>query len=164
MVALGSNQGAKFENLQKAVEAISKKIGKISVVSNVYKTPALGFKGNDFLNACIILETSFSPQQSLTQLLLIEEFLGRKRSENGYENRTIDLDIIFYADKIIAEENLQIPHPHLADRKFVLKPLADIAPEFVHPVLQKNIKQLLQECSDSSLIEVVEEKLILPQN
>ncbi|MDR6301891.1 2-amino-4-hydroxy-6-hydroxymethyldihydropteridine diphosphokinase [Mesonia maritima] len=162
-IALGSNEGKKLENLQKALTYIFEKVGEISAVSNIYKTPALGFQGNEFLNACVEVKTRFSAQQTLNRLLEIEHILGRERSENGYQNRTIDLDIIYYAEEIIAEENLQIPHPHLANRKFVLQPLIDIASEKMHPKLQKNTLQLLKETNDDSPIDAISETLKIPQ-
>lgn len=153
-ISIGSNKGDKFKNLQGAIDAIHQKIGHVLSISKVYKTPAMGFDGEDFFNACLIVETELKPKAVMQLLLNIEKDLGRKRgSTKGYESRTIDLDIIFCDDKIINTELLAIPHPEMHKRKFVLKPLADIAPQIVHPIKKKDITELLDTCKDKSEIE-----------
>ena len=102
-LALGSNQGNKLQFLQRAVSAIFKQIGEVTAVSSVYKTPAFGFDGNDFFNACVKIKTRFSAEKTLEKLLQIEDILGRQRTKSDtYENRVIDLDLIFFGIKIIS--------------------------------------------------------------
>ena len=119
-IALGSNKGDKFKNLQLAINAIFEKIGAIVSISKVYQTEAMGFDGDDFLNTCIAVNTNLSAKKVLKILQEIEVKLGRKPKKSiGYESREIDLDIIFYEDEIIDDKNLIIPHPEAHKRKFV---------------------------------------------
>ena len=155
-IALGSNKGDKFKNLQAAVDAIYERIGNIKLISKVYKSPAFGFEGEDFLNCCLVLESYLKPQNILEILLQIEKDLGRTRSlKNGYEARTIDLDIIFAEEAIINTKTLKVPHPELQKRKFVLLPLNDIASKVKHPKLEKEVSVLLHECEDGSVLEPI---------
>ena len=155
-IALGSNKGNPFNNLQQAVNALHERIGNVKLISKVYKSPAFGFKSDDFLNCCLILKSDLKPQQVLDILLKIETSLGRTRNKkNGYEARTIDLDIVFYEDEIINTKTLQIPHPEMHKRKFVLLPLNDIASKVKHPKLDKAVSVLLQECEDDSVLEPI---------
>lgn len=162
-ISLGSNQGNRLSHLNQAIQLIFKRIGKITAVSNLYKTPAWGFDGEDFLNACVEVSTRFSAETLLQQLLAIEIDLGRIRiPQKGYQNRIIDLDIIFFGEEKHDSKELQIPHPKLTERNFVLFPLADIAPKLVHPLLQKSIEELLKKSEDASEINEVSEKLQIP--
>ncbi|GGE36843.1 2-amino-4-hydroxy-6-hydroxymethyldihydropteridine diphosphokinase [Psychroflexus planctonicus] len=162
-IALGSNQGDKLNNLNQAILFIFERIGKIEAVSKVYKTPAWGFEGEDFLNACIEVSTRFSAEQLLHELLEIEIELGRIRiPQAGYQNRIIDLDIIFYGEEEHHSSTLQIPHPKLAERNFVLYPLKDIAPQLKHPLSAKSISHLVENSEDNSKIELVSTELELP--
>ncbi len=155
-IALGSNKGNKLQNLQAAVDAVFEKIGAVNKISKVYRTPALGFEGDDFYNACIKVETEFKPKKLLKELQEIESKLGREsKSIEGYESREIDLDILFYDNEIIVEKVLVIPHPELHKRKFVLQPLCDVDKDFDHPKLKKTIENLLVECEDNSSIEPI---------
>lgn len=153
-LSIGSNLGNKLNNLQKAVFRIHERLGEVVRLSHVYQTPAFGFEGDDFLNACISLETQLSPQRLLEEVLQIEKELGRVRyQEEGYQPRTIDIDILYYGHEVVISDHLVIPHPELQYRKFVLKPLADIAPQFYHPILEKDTRNLIQECRDKSTLE-----------
>ena len=155
-IALGSNKGNKLQYLQSAIDAIFVHIGAVKKISKVYKTPAFGFEGDDFYNACISVVTEFKPKKVLKELQAIEVELGRKsKTSKGYESREIDLDILFFEDEIIEEKTLILPHPQLQNRKFVLQPLLDVAKDFKHPILNKSIETLLVECNDSSVIEHV---------
>ncbi|MEY8869536.1 2-amino-4-hydroxy-6-hydroxymethyldihydropteridine diphosphokinase [Meridianimaribacter flavus] len=155
-IALGSNKGDRLKHLQDAVDLIFKQIGKVNIISKVYNTPALGFESDDFLNTCLLIETPLEAKDVLQQLLQIETQLGRQRTENsGYEARTIDLDVLFFNDEIIESKDLVVPHKELHKRKFVLQPLFDIAPKYQHPVYQKSITELLQDCDDKSAIETI---------
>ncbi|MCF6294620.1 MAG: 2-amino-4-hydroxy-6-hydroxymethyldihydropteridine diphosphokinase [Flavobacteriaceae bacterium] len=160
-ISLGSNKGDKFKNLQEAINAIHLTIGNISIISKVYKSPALGFESDDFFNACLVLETLFNPQKLLKKLIAIEKSLGRIRPDNyrdkkkDYQARIIDLDILFFEDEIIKTKTLQIPHPEMHKRKFVLQPLSDIAPKEQHPKSKKEVLTLLKECKDESVLESI---------
>ncbi|SHI91821.1 2-amino-4-hydroxy-6-hydroxymethyldihydropteridine diphosphokinase [Algibacter luteus] len=155
-IALGSNKGDKFKNLQNAVNAIYLEIGAIKLISKVYKSPALGFDGEDFFNCCLVLESYLEPQKVLETLLKIETTLGRIRTQSeAYEARTIDLDIVFAEAEIINTNSLQVPHPEMTKRKFVLKPLNDIASKVRHPNIGKEVAVLLDECEDESVLEPI---------
>ena len=155
-IALGSNKGNKLQFLQLALNAIFEKVGTIHKISKVYNTPAMGFEGEDFFNACIKTETHLKPKKLLQTLKKIEKDLGRtKKKSKGYESRNIDLDILFYAEDIIEDKSLVVPHPEMHNRKFVLQPLMDIAKDLKHYKLNKSISELLQDCNDESKIEPV---------
>lgn len=163
-IALGSNKGLKLQNLQSAIDAIFKTVGTIEKISKVYNTPAFGFEGEDFHNACIMVNTELKPKQLLKYLLKIEKDLGRmKSSSEGYESREIDLDILFYEDEIVEQKSLVIPHPEIHHRRFVLEPLMDIAKDVAHPKLNKTVSELLGECSDNSKIEPINKWLKNPK-
>ena len=150
-LSIGSNLGNRYLNLQKALLQLTKEIGVILKTSAIYENKAVGFDGDDFLNACVLLETGLSPLELLGQLKHIESVFGRKKSEeDGYSSRSIDLDILYFNDLILNQAGLAIPHPRMEDRSFVLKPLADIAPQFYHPLLKKDTRNLLQECKDTN--------------
>ena len=164
-ISLGSNKGDKFKNLQDAINAIYQKIGNVKIISKVYKSPSVGFKGDEFLNACAIIETHLTANQTMKELLRIEKDLGRIRSNKKvYENRTIDLDIIFFEDEIIDKKLLKVPHPEMQNRKFVLKPLNDIASKLIHPKLDKEVSELLESCKDKCLLEPINIWLKNPKN
>lgn len=155
-IALGSNKGNKLQHLQSAVNAIFERVGAIKKLSKVYETPAMGFDGDHFYNACIKVETRLKPKPLLKVLQAIERDMGRAPKKGyGYQSREIDLDMLFYEDLILNEKSLIIPHPKLHDRRFVLQPLLDIAKDLEHPKLHKSIAELLQECKDDSDIEPV---------
>lgn len=154
LIALGSNKGNKFENLQAAVDAVYRQIGNVLAISKVYKTKALGFESDDFFNACMSVNTQLAPKKVLKLLLDIEKQLGRERSsKTGYHARTIDLDVLAYDNVHIESNILTVPHPRLHERQFVLQPLQDIAPHWVHPVLGKSLQELVQHCPDTSVPE-----------
>ncbi len=155
-ISLGSNQGEKFRYLQQAIDLIHQKIGGIKQISKVYASAAFGFEGDEFLNACISVETELKPRKVLTQLLAIEKTLGRIRTnKKSYESRIIDLDMIFYEDEIVATKTLSLPHPEMHKRKFVLLPLNDIGSDVVHPKKKKDIATLLNKCKDKSRPEPI---------
>ena len=151
--SLGSNLGKRLFHLQKAVIMLGDLLGPVSAISPVYETPAWGFEGEPFFNACIAVETAKSPEEVLKTIVHIESLLGRIRGqESGYVSRTIDIDIVYYGSQVVNTETLSIPHPRLEKRRFVLKPLADIAPQFYHPVLNKDTRNLLQQCKDTTAL------------
>ncbi len=153
-LSLGSNEGNRVYYLQKAIFLLGDKAGVIRQISPVYESPSWGFDSDSFLNVCAELETALSPIELLATVLEIEKSLGRIRGEEtGYRARTLDIDILYYDREVIENEGLQVPHPGIPNRRFVLKPLADIAPQFYHPVLKKDTRNLLQECRDTSSLE-----------
>lgn len=156
-IALGSNKGNKLENLQTAVNTIHAQVGNVKLISKVYKSAAFGFESDDFFNACLVLESYFAPSKVLKKLLAIETTMGRVRTKtSGYEARVIDLDVILAEDQIIDTKTLQVPHPEMQKRKFVLQPLYDIASKVKHPIFNKDIAHLLQVCEDESVLEPIQ--------
>jgi 2-amino-4-hydroxy-6-hydroxymethyldihydropteridine diphosphokinase len=150
-LSLGSNLGDRPANLRAAVESL-RKLGAVSAVSSLYETEPLGFTDQPwFLNCAVILQTQLSPEHLLTEILDIERGLGRVRAEPKGP-RTIDIDILLFGDRQIDSENLSIPHPALQARRFVLEPLAEIAPHAVHPILRKTISQLKSELAPGQLV------------
>jgi 2-amino-4-hydroxy-6-hydroxymethyldihydropteridine diphosphokinase len=152
---LGSNLGNRKGFLQQAVEQIEAEIAPLTHASSVYETQSWGKTDEpDYLNQVLELQTVLPAREVLQKILAIETLLGRKREEK-WGSRIIDIDILFYGDAIINEPDLKIPHPELHNRRFTLEPLAEIAPDFVHPVLNKNILQLKNELSDSLIVKKV---------
>ena len=152
-ILLGSNLGDREQHLSKAREKIQKAGCAITRTSSIYQTSPWGKTNQpDFLNQVICITTKFNALELLGILLQIETALGRIRSEKWGE-RTIDIDILFYDNQVIAREDLTIPRPGISSRRFTLVPLCEIAAEFIHPVLQENLKTLLEKCPDLSLVE-----------
>lgn len=152
-IALGSNLGDREKYLRKAVKEITKE-NEILAYSSLYETEPVGYENQGwFLNAVIKIETSFSAEQLLQSLLTIEKKLERTRIiKNG--PRTIDLDMLFYDSEIIQVDDLEIPHPRLQDRSFVLIPLNEIAAQFIHPRLQKTVSNILSELQDQNEVHL----------
>lgn len=156
VLSLGSNQGNRLENINHCLEFIHQEIGTIIKISKVYETPSWGFESDAFYNCAVVIHTFNSANKVLNQALKIEKKLGRIRSEEkGYQSRVIDIDLIAFDDEVIATEKLQIPHPLMQNRKFVLLPFQDLDLHWEHPILKKSIALLLQECLDDSNCEVV---------
>lgn len=149
----GSNQGDRLNSLVQAAELIENKIGLILDYSPVVESEPWGFEADTtFYNQVLEVETELNPQQLLNLILEIESTLGRKRSGNQYSSRTIDIDILFYDDQQICEDNLIIPHPLLHKRKFVLQPLCSFKPNLIHPVFKTSITHLLDQMNKSNHI------------
>lgn len=148
----GSNIGNSAQHLQQAKQFINERIGIIVKSSSVYKTEPWGKKDQqDFLNQVLLVQTKLLAEDALIQLLQIEKEMGRNRLQK-WEPRIIDIDILFYGDRIINTEKLIVPHPLLHERRFTLLPLAEIAAGYMHPVLHKTIEELLQSCNDTSAV------------
>ena len=150
-LGIGTNLGERETNLKIALDMIVENIGLIVKLSSVYESEPWGFiSGNKFLNMVVEAETELSPQEVLAAILIIESQMGRIRDDRGYSSRIIDIDILLYEDMVVDEVNLKIPHPLMHKRKFVLVPLCEIAPEVVHPVLEKSFSSLLNSCLDKT--------------
>jgi deoxyguanosine kinase len=149
-LCLGGNIGNRIENINAAKKAIEQFSGKMTSQSGIYETEAWGSDSkNKYLNQVIKINTKLNAGDLLKSLLQIEKKLGRKRDLDKNSDRTIDIDILFFNDAIISKKNIQIPHPRLHQRNFVLKPLNEIAGEFLHPVLKKTISTLLKKNKDT---------------
>jgi len=151
-LSCGSNMGDRIANLRSAIRDL--RAGPIVVrrISSVYETEPVGFRDQPwFMNIALEIETSLAPHEMLASCRKIEAAHGRIRSFTGAP-RPLDLDILLYEDLILDEPSLQIPHPRMAERRFVLQPLVQIAPEVRHPVLGKSIRALLTACPDTSKV------------
>ena len=152
---LGSNQGNKSKNLENARQLIDSFVGKIKLVSSIYETEPWGFESTEaFLNQAVLVESSHEHDDVLKAIQKIEKDMGRDRILNFYTSRVIDIDIIFIDQLVINQPDLTIPHPLIQLRKFVLIPLNEIIPKFIHPVLDISITQMLGQCEDTLKVEV----------
>ena len=155
-LGLGSNMGHRLNNLQKALFLIADQLGSIDEISSAYESKAWGFEGGHFLNICVAITTEMDPKMLMNRVLQIEEAMGRKRTQDiGYTSRTIDIDILYFGDIVLENDQVTLPHPELHTRRFVLRPLADIAPQVYHPVLKKDTRNLQQECPDKNPVSKV---------
>ena len=150
---LGSNLGDRKFFLNKAIENIELTISPVEKSSSLYETAAWGTTGQpDYLNQVIIVKTDLSAREVLARVLAIELSLGRVR-EAKWDSRTIDIDILFYGADVINENDLEVPHPRLHLRRFTLEPLAEIAADFLHPVLRKTLLDLKNELRDNLVVK-----------
>ena len=153
----GGNLGNRLNNLIHAGKLIEQYCGKIVQHSSIYKTAAWGFTDQpDFYNQALEIQTDFLPEELIQKLLMIEEQMGRKRDVK-MGPRIIDIDILLFNNEIIHKPHLTIPHPRLHERRFALTPLAEIAPDIIHPVIHKTIHQLLLECTDTLNVHKIED-------
>ena len=149
---LGTNMGSKVRNLNFACQELSSRGMEIIRKSSIYQTPAWGMEGDDFLNQALLVSTHLKPLDVLLECIAIEIKLGRVRNAQavGYQSRILDLDLLHAGSFISQVEVLMLPHPRLELRKFALTPLAEIDPDWRHPILQKNARELLDICNDDS--------------
>jgi 2-amino-4-hydroxy-6-hydroxymethyldihydropteridine diphosphokinase len=161
-IALGSNQGDRDLNLLRAVAEIGRLAGtRITALSDFHETTPVGpVPQPDFLNGAVKLETTLSPRQLLAELQRIEREVFRRVGTVRWGPRTMDLDILFFGKMVISEDGLTVPHPRLHERRFVLEPLAEIAPDLVHPVLGKSVAALLAELPVDQRVNCVAERSI----
>ena len=146
---IGGNMGDRMANLAMAIKLIEQQIGNIELKSSIYETAAWGQTNQpDFLNQALLVNTNLQAAELMSKLLSIENLMGRIRTIK-LGPRTIDLDIMYFNNEVISTNLITIPHPKLAERKFVLEPLFEIAPNYLHPILNKTNARLLKECGDS---------------
>ena len=151
VLSIGSNQGDRKSLIQQAIDTINREVATVVSVSKLYESPSWGFESEPFYNCAILVHTSKSASKILKALLKIEKKLGRVRTEEtGYKSRTIDIDIISFNNDIIETEVLNVPHPQMQNRMFVLVPMKDLQTEFFHPILKQNIQELIANCPDKS--------------
>lgn len=149
-LSLGTNQGKKLQNLQLAIDAIANNIGDVVKISSVYQTESWGFKSDDFFNICMEVYTHLNAENIWQKIIAIENLLGRKKSSSEtYEARPIDIDILMINEAIFESQNIVVPHPEMLNRKFVLVPLSEIAPNLIHPITLNSIASHTQNCTDN---------------
>ena len=151
VLSIGTNQGNRLENIESCLQMIHLEVATVVKLSKVYETPSWGFESDAFYNVAIVVHTYDSAVEILSKILEIEQQMGRIREGNlGYQSRIIDIDIVAFDNEIIATEQLKVPHPLMQDRIFVLKPMLDLNLEWIHPVFQKDVAELLLETKDKS--------------
>lgn len=159
VLGIGSNMGRKEIYLKKAIEELTIFFGSNPCESSIYETAPVGFESDaSFLNQCVSFHSDYTAAKVLKGVMAIEKKLGRKRNqpkEEGYLSRTIDIDILFLGDEIHKNEDLIVPHPRLHERNFVLVPLSEIAPRFIHPVKQIKVFDLLNQSSDDNCVKKI---------
>ena len=146
--SIGSNKGNRSGLINEAIDKIDIIIGKVVLKSSIYETKSWGFNSNNFYNICILLESTLTPELILNKILTIEKDMGRLKTTDQYSDRCIDIDILFFDNMIVNSKSLEIPHPRIQLRKFVLTPMLELIPDLIHPILNKSIRQLELECVD----------------
>lgn len=158
-LSLGSNMGNRQENLVQGLEFLKNCSGiDLVKVSSFYETEPVGYEDQDwFLNAVAEIATNLSPQELLGVVAEVEKELGRVRTIR-WGPRTLDVDILFYGQELIVEENLEVPHPRIQERAFVLQPLAEIAPDLIHPYYGQTIEEMLENLAEPETVKVYQPK------
>ncbi len=156
LLGLGSNMGDRLSYLSYALNQLNTEVGRVTAKSSVWETEPWGFEAEEqFLNMAVELATTMDPFTLLGVIKSMEARLGRTRIKGpGYRSRVIDIDILLWGDKVISGPGLQIPHPRIAERRFVLVPLCEIAPYNIHPVRGRSLIELLGECDDKSEVRL----------
>ena len=158
VLSLGSNQGNRLENIENCIELIHQEVGTVIKISKLYETPSWGFDSDAFYNCALVLHTFKSAETILSKILKIEKQLGRVRGNAlEYQSRIIDIDLIAFDEEIIETDTLQVPHPLMQNRRFVLLPMFDLNLNWMHPVFQKKIEELLVVSPDKSDCVVIQE-------
>ena len=153
---LGGNLGDRNYYIQKSEQLIVRELGSIITKSSIYETEPWGFQHKqNFYNRVVVINTLLNPQELLEKIHSIENDLGRERGKKQYLSRTVDIDILFYDDVILNDTNLTIPHSQLHNRRFVLEPLCEIKPEFIHPVINVSVCDLLLQCEDKLAVSKI---------
>lgn len=157
---LGSNVGDRQRFLNEATRLLQERVGPVLKPSSIYETEPWGFKSKGlFLNQVLKIETSLDSCELLKVIKAIETKLGRIRKTQRYSPRCIDIDILFYKNEVYFSDDLVIPHPGLHDRMFTLVPLNEIAPDYLHPILKKTIRELINDCDDKLAVRKVKGSL-----
>jgi 2-amino-4-hydroxy-6-hydroxymethyldihydropteridine diphosphokinase len=157
VLSLGTNQGNRIHNIENGLQLIHREIGTIIKVSKLYETPSWGFDSDAFYNCVLVVHTFSSAHKILEQILNIEKRLGRVRGDTlGYQSRIIDIDLIAFNEEIIDTEELQVPHPLMQNRRFVLLPMLDLNLDWIHPVLHKKTAELVEVSPDKSSCTIVQ--------
>ncbi len=158
-LGLGSNLGDRSAYLNRGCNIIEERIGVIGGKSSIYETQALGFASKSlFLNMVVAVDTALSAEEVLDIALEIENSCGRHRSQGGYADRTLDIDLLLVDGLILETERLLLPHPRMHERRFVLIPMAELAPLVIHPLKGISIKELLRQCNDEAEVKCWKEK------
>ena len=152
-LCIGGNLGEREANLEEALEFIDFNFGDVVGVSSMYESEPWGMSDvPNFLNQVVHIQSELTDKELLEEIADLEEFFGRERSSQGYVSREMDIDVLFIDEEVISTEALQVPHPRISERRFVLEPLAEIAPEFIHPELKQSVEVLLKACSDKGKV------------
>jgi len=145
--------GEREANLEEAIDFIGFNFGDVVAVSSIYESEPWGMSDvPNFLNQVVHLHSELTDKELLEEIADLEDFFGRERSSQGYVSREMDIDVLFIDEEVISTEALQVPHPRMSERRFVLEPLAEIAPEFIHPELKQSVEVLLKACSDKGKV------------
>ena len=152
-ILLGGNVGDKSKIFNKTRKLLGKSVGLITKLSSIYATEPWGFKSELFWNQAIIISTTLEPEQILLQSQTIEKKMGRTIKSEHYEARTIDIDLLFYNDLQLETPDLKIPHPKIGERRFVLVPLNEIAPDKRHPITGMTVREMLLRCPDTLRVD-----------
>jgi len=157
VLSLGTNQGNRLRNIENCIQLIHQEIGTVIKISKLYETPSWGFDSDAFYNCALILHTFMSANTILTKILNIEKQLGRVRDTTlAYQSRIIDIDLIAFNEEIIENNNLQVPHPLMQNRNFVLLPMLDLNLNWIHPIFHKKVTELLEISPDESVCSMVQ--------
>lgn len=156
-LGLGSNLGDRKDSLVRAKYGLERELGPVIKASQYYETAAWGkIDQSDFLNQVIVLECRLTPHEVLRKVLRQELKMGRVRQDK-WGARSIDIDLLFYGELICEMNDLSLPHPYISERRFILAPLVELAPNFIHPILNKSMQTLLQQCADHSAVNLFDQ-------
>jgi len=156
-IGLGGNIGDKPENFKRAHTLINERLGQIQLESSIYETPPWGFHSEHFFwNQVVQIETKLEAEELLWHMKELEDKFGVKSKDERYTNREMDLDILYFDEVYLEDKELIIPHPRIHERKFVLVPLVEIAPDYKHPLRRLTNLQMLENCRDKSIIRKVD--------
>ena len=150
ILSLGSNQGNRHENIEQAIASIHHEVATVVKVSSLYESDSWGFDSDSFYNCAVVVHTNLTPVKLIKKILKLEKKLGRIRTDSPtYQPRIIDIDIIAFGAEVLKSDLLEVPHNQLQNRLFVLLPLSEIVSDWMHPITNKSISELLSECTDT---------------
>jgi len=159
---LGGNVGDRIGYLCQSVDLLRRDVGRILTMSAIYESEPWGFDDPQwFLNQVIAMETNLNPLTLLAYIKQIEQILGRQRTDNGYQPRTMDIDILLYGNHVINIPELVIPHPRMEERMFILQPMTELTPDMEHPVLHRTMRYLREHCTDRKEVRKYSEKIAI---